>query len=255
MNDKAKKMSETLMKKIRSGEVTMKPRMHFVLQALLAIVGVLFLIASLVYIGSLTAFVLNQNSILELSKFGFLGIMPLLRALPWMLIVLGGVVFILIEVLARSFSFTHRQPVLYTTLGVLGIAFFGSLFLSQSSFHSQARERSLGERSPYEGMFYRHYENSLPENVFRGSILEVGSSSLSVRLVSGEETVVYIVPATKTPPFLTIESGEDILFIGKSIDGGIEAEAIRPLLRVGGMRHAPNEMRNGNFQQKSEINI
>ena len=81
-------LKETIQEKIRSGALTMKPKLYFVLRGLLYLVGILLVLGLALYLLGFMAFVFRANGVYILPEFGLRGVRTLFVSLPWFLIIL-----------------------------------------------------------------------------------------------------------------------------------------------------------------------
>jgi hypothetical protein len=118
---------------IESGKVHMRPRWHFVLKAALAIAGMIFLTGALVYLISFIIFVMRESGAWYLTPFGLRGLKVFLMAAPWILIIIAAVVFVILEVLVRRYSFAYQRPLLYSIIAVMALITLSSFAVARNS--------------------------------------------------------------------------------------------------------------------------
>ena len=105
-----------ILKKIKSGEVEMKPHWHFVLKSLLLLLGVIVISLLVVYILSFILFFLRQSGIGFVPLYGFRGVIIFVMNSPWLLIASVGALVVVLQLLVKKYSFSFRQPLLYSLL-------------------------------------------------------------------------------------------------------------------------------------------
>ena len=128
-------VKDTVLNKIKEGEVAMRPRWHFVFKGGLALVGIGVLALWLIYLVSFIMFALATSGVIMIPAFGFQGLVGFLLALPWLLILVAAVFIVLLEILVNKYSFGYRKPLLYTLFGVVGFTVVGTFLVSQTGLH------------------------------------------------------------------------------------------------------------------------
>src|SRR3989344_2081055 len=136
MNDKPHKKSihEAVLERIRGGEVTMRPRWHFMLKATLVVAGIALAGLTLLFVVSLAMFALRASGVWFMPAFGWHGFAVFLWSLPKLLILLAIVFIIILELLVRHYAFAYRRPLLISALMVIALALLGGFwFLKPTS--------------------------------------------------------------------------------------------------------------------------
>ncbi|MBU4141685.1 hypothetical protein KKE99_02325, partial [Patescibacteria group bacterium] len=85
-NKNQKSIKESILSVIKSGQVKMRPRWHFVLKTALAAFGVIILVLTVLYLASFIIFVLRQTGVLFVPAFGLQGWFAFFTNLPIFLI-------------------------------------------------------------------------------------------------------------------------------------------------------------------------
>ena len=174
----------------------MRPKIHFTLLTILVVVGVVLVVAALIYFASFTAFVFRINGLMNIPSFGFVGVIPFLQSIPWILLALVIVFLIILEVLTRYFSFSHKVPLIYTILAILVITVLGSSLALGSSFHDKALIKAEDGKLPFAGMMYNRYNRNSTDSIFNAEIIEVRDSSITAHLDTGDMVEVLLTDKT-----------------------------------------------------------
>ena len=220
-------MKNKIISQIKKGDIHMRPKIQFTLQTILVIVGIVVFGLALVYFISFTSFIFKINGIWNLPSFGAMGIMPFLHSLPWLLFVLILVFLITLEILTQYFSFSHKVPLIYTLIAIITIGVIGGTFIISNSFHDHTLMRAKENNAPFVGGMYNRYTDLQSDNIFKATVLNVGTSSLSVVLYGGETVEIVVSDATHIPKSAVISKGVDIMVIGEKDGSIIYAEGIR----------------------------
>ena len=78
-----------VLEKIKSGQVKMRPKAHFVLKTALVALGFILIILFVLYLISFIVFTLRMSGIWFAPGFGLYGIKIFLFSLPWLLILIA----------------------------------------------------------------------------------------------------------------------------------------------------------------------
>jgi len=103
------------------------------------VMGVGIILAGIagLYLASLLIFIAHETGIATVPVFGWLGIMLFLKSLPWLLILLILAFVIILELLARHYSFAYRVPLIYSTVVILILVVAGGLVVAITPFHKK----------------------------------------------------------------------------------------------------------------------
>ncbi len=165
----------------------MKPKWHFVIQAIALIFLTTIILVSLLYLFSFFLFATRTSGLWHLAAFGPRGFMALINAFPWLLFGFILVFVITLEALIRKFSFGWRRPFIYTFLGIVLIVSFSGWFLAQSSFHGDFYHQALNDHLPLMGPLYREQARIEFDNIYRGEIVSFNEERLQIKTEDGQE--------------------------------------------------------------------
>lgn len=228
MNNLKIKILET----VHKNNIKMIPKWKFALYSSLGVIGALFIFLVLVFIVSLMFFVLSRYGFLDMPFFGFMQTLHALGAIPFALFFCTLVLLVLIEVIAKMYTFTFRRPLAVTLLGITFVVTLSSYVISQTSVHEYVRDYV---KSHNLDLFSRAYDRPAPPrkingmDVIRGEVLVTSATSATLILFNGEKIIAY---ATTTNGTTTVprfpEIGEDVVMLGTFINGGFEVVRIKP---------------------------
>ncbi len=224
-------VKETVLNKIKHGDVAMRPRWHFVLKSFLAIVGICILTLWLVYLVSFIVFALATSGIIMIPAFGFQGLVEFLFALPWLLILIAAVFILLLEVLVNRYSFGYRKPLMYTLFGIVGFTILGTFIVSQTGLHDLVMQRSVESRLPIVGGVYKGYGITPNERINIGEIEIINENGFLLdERVKGELSVI-VTESTKKPNNFVFQVGDQVIVYGPITNNEIQAFGVKPFLR------------------------
>lgn len=223
-------VKDTVLNKIKNGEVAMRPRWHFVLKSALALIGMFIITLWLIYLVSFIVFALVASGVVIIPTFGFNGLVEFLLALPWLLILVATMFVILLEILVNKYSFGYRKPLLYTLFGVIGLTVFGTFIVSISGIHNMAMQRSIESRLPLVGGVYRGYGIPLHENIHIGEIESINERGFILDERAKGRLLIVVKDSTKKPRGAIFRIGDHVIVYGHGQAGEIEAIGVRYFL-------------------------
>jgi hypothetical protein len=154
-------LKEKILKDIRSGEVTMRPRIYFMLQiAALVLLALVVLVIS-VFIFNFIVFSIRINGDDAFLGFGPRGWGAFIQFFPWTLLVLDVALVALLEWLLRNFRFGNKIPALYLLGGLLALTVITGVIIDRATpFNDRMMERRHDLPPPF-GFVYgqaRHHD-------------------------------------------------------------------------------------------------
>jgi hypothetical protein len=164
---------DNILKSIAAGQVTMKPKWHFVLRATLLVAGIILAVLALLYLISFIIFILHQTGTWFVPGFGISGISEFLISFPWMIVLVSAIFIVLLEILVRRYSFGYQKPLLYTTVGILALVTVGGFVVAATPLHRSLFDSAREEHLPFGGGFYKLFGTPHRDNVAIGSITEI----------------------------------------------------------------------------------
>ncbi len=226
---KEKTIRENIIEKIKSGEVHMRPRWHFILKTLLAVVGITIIVLALLYLISFSLFILRQNGVWFITVFGSRGIGRFFASLPWVIIISGVVFVAILEILARRYSFVYRKPLLYSLIGIVVIVLAGGFFVSRVGIHEKFFRLAEEKRLPIGGALYERYVMRDFKDIYPGTFVATTTEGFQLTDVNGRTFTVKLSPRTRFPFGAEFVSGDNIVVFGDMKGNVIDAFGIRKI--------------------------
>lgn len=220
-------MHERVAAAIRDGRVNMKPRWHFILSAVLAVLGGVIAACLLLYCISFIIFMLQQTGVAFVPLFGLRGWLSFLRHLPWLLIVLSVIFVVLLEIFVRRYSFAYRRPLLYSAAGIVVLVMVGGFVVARTSFHPQMLFYAREHRLPFGESLYRDLDERRFGDVYRGIVVATTSRGFVLQDRQGTSSVI-VTEETLQPRQAEIVPGAFFIVFGDVSSGTIEAIGIHP---------------------------
>ena len=209
-----------IMDAIKSPEVRMRPRWHFVFRGILIAAASVLLFLLLLYLVSFVIFALHENGVWFAPYFGISGWSLLVTALPWSLLLLAFVFVLLLAILLMRYEFVYQRPLLYFLFGAILVVVLGGFLIASTSL--QPGLFPYETENPVLGGFYR-YETSYPSSVHRGTVVAVGADGTFV-IADDLGATSTVTPATGVVFAVPFRPGDIVLVFGaRGKDGVIRA--------------------------------
>lgn len=217
-----------ILKKIKSGDVAMKPRWHFALRSSMLLLGVVFVSLLVVYLISFIMFFLRQSGIGFAPLYGFRGITIFVMNSPWLLIASAGALLLVVQQLVREYSFSFKRPLLYSMIGIVLAVLLGSYVIGQTQFHPQMQGVTAERNVPIFGSLYRGIYNQRPGNITFGVVTSVTESGF-IMMVEDESVAVQVTEDTRLRGGnRKYAVGTEVLVFGDRENDIITALGVRP---------------------------
>lgn len=227
-NEKQEKsIAEKVIGKIKSGNIKMESRAHFVLKAVLA--GLIFLILFLFlsYLSSFIVFSVRASGMMFLPKFGSPGIAIFFRSLPWLLFLTIAVLIILTETFAKKFTFVWRRPIIYSLAAIVIIVVAVGFLIDKTPFHSKlflsAREGKLLTIGP----LYRDFGIPKTRDFHYGIVSEIIENGFKMETFKKETLTIIFDSKTRFFPDKEIKKDDAAVVLGKRKNNTVSAFEIR----------------------------
>ncbi|MFA6376061.1 MAG: hypothetical protein WCX69_01515 [Candidatus Paceibacterota bacterium] len=221
---------------VKSGEIKMRPKWHFILRATLWTVGIAIVALALVYLASLFVFIMARTGIWIAPVFGLRGLFIFLASLPWLLLTLVALFIIVLEIMVRHYSFAWRQPLVYLTVVILIIVAGGGILIAATPFHSELSHCRPFERPmPSAGGvpisdcgtgIYRDLGPRRFNNIHAGVITELSLPNFTINNRQQERLLILVTRRTRLPFGEDFMVGDAVIVVGERQGDQIEAFGI-----------------------------
>ncbi|HVY35902.1 MAG TPA: hypothetical protein VG982_01325 [Candidatus Paceibacterota bacterium] len=241
-NDSAPNGAHTkniVLKKILSGEVSMRPKLYFTLKtiALAATVILTTIVSSLLV--SFIIFAVKVSGHIFLFGFGGRGFFMFLSLFPWTLLVIEVLLLLILDALLKHFKFGYRYPLLYILSAIGVVSICCGVGINQTNLHPTLLEHANEGRLPVFGGLYEHAFHPPQDHgrgIYRGTITVINDGTFTlfhddVDSDSDDGLEQVIVPPPLQPQFHDLFQVNDQVFVaGKRTEtGALEAYGIRKL--------------------------
>ncbi len=237
-NKDVSQFKDQILEKIKSEELKMKPKMHFVFKSALYIISLILGTIFLIYLLSFLLYFFNAQSLEHTRDFGFYGLKIFLVSLPWIIIILSLILFIILEILVRHFKFGYKKPIIYSLSAIIIFMSLTSLVIAKTSLHNNLNNASLKQKLPVMQNLYNKYSNV--ELMHRGVARDVKPERFILEkrehdnsnddgeheYEKEEKYIVIITERTRLKPGVKINDGDTVIVVGREHDDEIIAEGI-----------------------------
>jgi len=235
MNNLKTKILET----VHHNNIQMTPKWKFALYSSLGVISIIFAFLVVIFIISLVLFVFSKYGLMDMSFFGFVHIVNMLRAIPILLLLCTIVLLVLIEVLSQQYAFAFRRPLAVTLLAGTSIIVVISFFISQTPLHSYIRDYMKSNNFEMGARAYERPNMLFAGNgmeVLRGEVVGISPTSTMLELFDGTMVVAYpLQSGTNTPHQQNLNIGDDVVLLGTfvgSSSGKFEVSRYRPTRKM-----------------------
>jgi hypothetical protein len=229
-----KAISEQVIDAVKAGQLKMRPKWHFILNAILWLTGTAIVLLALLYLSSLIVFVTRQTGIWAVPAFGWYGFFIFLTSIPWLLVLLVVIFTVILEILVRRYSFAYRWPLLYLGMVMLLVVAVSGLLIARTPLHGMISHCAPGfhpqpNLPPCGAGLYGDLDPKRPNpnNVFRGSIIEfLSNSNFSIEDRRDERILIIVTSRTRLPQGANFEVGDMVVVVGDRSGDRVEAFGI-----------------------------
>lgn len=212
-------MENKILETIKNSDIQMKPRWHFILKAVLMMVGGVILLFLVVYLISFIIFIERQNGAGFIPAFGLRGWARFLITLPWLLILFSLLFIGVLELLVRRYAFAYRRPLLYSALGIIVIIGVSSIAVDSVEFHQR-----------FSPVVYRVLVAPDADDINPGDITEMQETGFILTKIDGEILHVIVASSTRSPGNKKFGKGDRVVVFGdRESTSSINAFGIRKI--------------------------
>lgn len=219
-------LKNTVLTKISTSEVKMRPRIFFIGQLIgLIIVGVSLLI-TIALLTSFIVFSIQMSDRFFLIDFGARGIKTFLFLFPWPLFFAAIILLILFIVLFRNYRFAYRTPMIYVSCGALIVSIIVGGIIHTTSFHNQLLRRAQMRQLPFVGGLYEQIRHpSEHRDIVRGRIINISFPLITIQNEENELILVRLPMSTANHKQLKV--GDWVFVAGDLVDNELRAYGVR----------------------------
>lgn len=181
MNNKIDSLKEKVLKKIKEGEVSMKPRSFFVWKMVAITAVSIFILFVAVLILSFIFFSIRESGEHLLLGFGRHGFFTFITIFPWLLLIVSVGLLFLLDYILRYFKFGYRLPLLEIFIIVLLVSGIAGFTLNLTPLHPSLLQSADRNELPLFGPMYRSIHTPHKElGIYRGVVVSTTSNTISI---------------------------------------------------------------------------
>ena len=231
MNTPPQPLKDAIMARVRTGELSMRPRFFFSLQVIATITVIIAILLITIFIINFIFFSIRISGQEQLLGFGSPGIRSFLRFFPWHLLILDGLLFWILQQLLRRFRFGYRIPMLYLFGTLLCLALAAGFILDRVTPFNERMHTGRAHLPPplaglYEGQRKKPLRGS---GICRCEILAIDGAIITVLDTrEATSTLTVVVPPDNRRATTSGLSVGDVVFIaGEEKNGIVHAFGIK----------------------------
>ena len=222
-------LKDQVMASVKSGQLKMRPKWHFVLRASLLAVGTMAAALALLYLASLFLFIAHETGLWMAPAFGWHGVMVFLISLPWVLILLVLLFIVILETLVRHYTFAYRMPLIYSGLAIILLVVAGGLLVATTPFHKKMADcPPVGGPPPCMMGFYRDLDPDRHQALHEGTIVHVSGQNYIIVDRQQKQLLIVVTSETKFPFGADFAEGDKIVIVGERDGSQVKAFGISP---------------------------
>lgn len=139
-------IAETVMDKVKTGQITMKPKWCFVLGSIFMGLGVLGLSIVAIFLFNLSFFLLRQHG-----PMGEWRLQAMLESFPWWIPILGIVGSVIGVRLLKKYDFSYKQNFSLIVVGFIGILILAAFIINATGIND-----TWSRKGPMRGLYQRY---------------------------------------------------------------------------------------------------
>ena len=228
MNDDKKiNISDKVIKQIKDDDVKMRSKWIFVAEKLGMESGVLLSILIGIIMLSFVLYVVEKNGAFEFTEFGFGGWLVVFDNIPYDLVIIAIVFFIIANYIIRQFDFSYRKHFYLISCGVIFFIMIAGLGLMWSGVSHSMFDKISGAK-----ILSKVYENKITnvpsgEKAVVGKVVKISPNSLLLQTPQGKIIEVKFTQKIEHPMDLKYGQGQMVKIFGSKNGEVFRAQIIR----------------------------
>ena len=222
-----KKLVDKIEEHIKSGQVKMKAKSHFIVKTILNILAGVLIALAATFLLSFVLFTLRINGVWLMPGLGFQGWLAFFINLPWVLILLGLLFLLSLEFFVKKYTFAYRKPAIYSVIIIILVVGLAGILVDHTPLHNQWLQKAHKHELPIAGGFYRGHKQPPKENVQVGVMQN--TSQEGFELINKENQVIFVQITDKTRIFRdqVLYNNDLVMVIGQQEGDKFKAFGIR----------------------------
>ncbi len=139
-------IAETVMDKVKTGQITMKPKWYFVLGSTFMGLGVLGMSIGAIFLFNVSFFLLRQHG-----PMGEWRLQAMLESFPWWIPILAIVGSVIGVRLLKKYDFSYKQNFSLIVVGFIGILILAAFIINATGIND-----AWSRKGPMRGLYQRY---------------------------------------------------------------------------------------------------
>lgn len=213
---------KSVLDKIKTGKVRMKPRLYFILKSVLVIVVVILTTATSALLVSFVLFSIKESGELFLLGFGRQGLAVFISLLPWTLFVVELLLVAILKILLDQFEFGYKEPFLYMITLIALVSLGIGIFINVTPLHpTLLRHAERGELPVVGELYERLHRPPNQKGVFTGTVTAIQGNVISITYNdydNDQDDNIDSIIVSSDIDISSLKVG-DIVYVAGTIDG------------------------------------
>lgn len=228
-------IADTILRKIREGELSQRSRLYFALHVAAVVLVALVVLVLSVLIFNFISFSVRINNHDSLLGFGPRGFETFFFIFPWALFFIDIALVFVLESLLRRFRFAYKIPVLYLLAGLIVVTAACALFIDRgTNVNDRLLHRADRHELPFFDVVFEQARRPMPgSGVCVCTITAIEGNTLKVADPRSGSTTDLTVLLPQDDPRATTTSlqvGDTVMIAGDVDQGVIRAFGVRKVL-------------------------
>lgn len=187
-------LQNNILNKIKSGEVQMTSRRHFVMKWLtLAITSIFFLILSF-YIFAYVIFLFVDNGLMVIPFDAEGGMLKFIIEIPWTLVFLGLISLFLFSITSKTFYKIYKKPLITFYFSVLMCVVLSHIIFLETGTMKYLKEEAFKAGIKLAPEKLLQFRSSQTQNLFIGTVVGTTSNSIIILNRQNVSQELFVIP-------------------------------------------------------------
>jgi glucan phosphoethanolaminetransferase (alkaline phosphatase superfamily) len=226
-------IKEKVFAKIRTGTVSMRPRIYFVVRIILLATVAVITLALAMLVLSFAFFSIHESGEQFLLGFGQRGFMAFIMLFPWLPLLLTLLLVLLLDFLLRYFKFGYRISVLEIFLLALAVVVGAGILINFTPLHATLLNDADHDTLPLIGPLYEELHDShQAEGIYRGDVSSIQGNEFVITHNDNDQDTddgTWTISAPAGFDMTTLRIGEPVYVAGRLILGVVQAYGVHEL--------------------------
>lgn len=227
-------LKEKVLDRIKSGNVHMKSKAHFVLKIFLIVFVVILILVVSAFIISYVIFSLKTSGQFSLLGFGTRGVMNFIIGFPWLIFLADCLLLVVLDYLLKNFRFGYHSPKVYLFLGTFAFIMGIGLIIELTPLHGTILRLTEEKHLPFFDGFYGGIRKSHSGiGLFHGTVVSVDGNSFTIKYsdfdLDRDNMEIKVDVPNGSNATSSLKINDTVFVAGSIINGEIQAYGLQKL--------------------------